>query len=66
MGLRELLACMEALKDRFDPSSRHELYLAELLVFKKCQGEDWAAFVEDFKTLVDSLYLSYKTTSESI
>ena len=38
---------MEALKDRFDPSSRHELYLAELLGFKKCRGEDWAAFVED-------------------
>ena len=30
MGLK-VLACMEALKDRFDPSSRHELYLAELL-----------------------------------
>ena len=66
MGPRELQACMEALKDRFDPSSRHELYLAELLVFKKCQGEDWAACVEDFKTLVNSLYLNYRTTSESI
>lgn len=56
---------MEALKDCFDPISRHELYLAELLGFKKCRGKDWAAFVEDFKTLVDLLYLSYRT-SESI
>ena len=50
----------------FDPSSRHKLYLAELLGFKKCQGKDWAAFVEELKTLVDSLYLSYRTTSETI
>ena len=28
------------------------LYLAELLGCKKLQGEDWAAFVEDMKTLV--------------
>ena len=32
--------CIEALKERFDPSSKHELYLAELMGCKKCRGED--------------------------
>ena len=65
-GPKELQACMEVLKDRFDPSTRHKLYLAELLGFKKCRGKDWAAFVKELKILMDSLYLSYRTTSETI
>ena len=48
--------CMGALKERFDPSSRRELYLAELLGRKKRRGEDWAAFAEDLNTLVDRAY----------
>ena len=48
--------CMGALKKRFDPSSRCELYLAELLGRKKRRGEDWAAFAEDLNTQVDRAY----------
>ena len=47
---------MGALKERFDPSSRRALYLAELLGRKKRRGEDWAAFAEDLNTLVDRAY----------
>ena len=48
--------CMGALKERFDPSSRRELYLAELLGRKKRRSEDWAPFAEDLNTLVDRAY----------
>ena len=48
--------CMGALKKRFDPSSRCELYLAELLGRKKRRSEDWAAFAEDLNTQVDRAY----------
>lgn len=48
--------CVEALKERFDPRSKRELYLAELLGRKKRRGEDWATFAEDLKTLVDKAY----------
>ena len=48
--------CMAALKERFDPRSRRELYLAELMGRKKRRGEDWAAFAEDLKNLVDRAY----------
>ena len=48
--------CVEALRERFDPRSKRELYLAELLGRKKRRGEDWATFAEDLKTLVDKAY----------
>ena len=47
---------MEALRERFDPRSKRELYLVELLGRKKRRGEDWATFAEDLKTLVDKAY----------
>ena len=48
--------CCEALKERYDPSSKRELYLAELMGRKKRRSEDWATFSEDLKTLVDRAY----------
>ena len=48
--------CIKALRERFDPSSKRELYLAELLGRKKRWGEDWATFAEDLKTLVDKAH----------
>ena len=48
--------CIEALRERFDPSSKRELYLAELFGRKKRRGEDWATIAEDLKTLVDKAY----------
>ena len=48
--------CIEALKEQFDLHSKHELYLAELLAWKKRRSEDWAMFAEDLKLLVDKAY----------
>lgn len=49
--------CMEALREQFDPRSKHKLYLTELLESKKRRGEDWTTFAKDPKTLVDKAYL---------
>ncbi len=48
--------CLEVLKERFDPSSKRELYFAELIGRKKLQSEDWATFAEDLKQLVERAY----------
>ena len=56
-GARDSYAdCIEALKERFDSCSKRELYLAELLVQKKCRSEDWAMFAEDSNLLADKAY----------
>ena len=56
-GARDSYAdCIEALKEWFDPRSKRELYLAELLARKKRRSEDWATFAEDLKLLVDKAY----------
>ena len=48
--------CVAALKERFDPGSKRELYLVELLARKRRQKEDWASFAEDLKRLVERAY----------
>ena len=45
-----------ALKERFDPGSKRKLYLAELLARKKRPREEWAAFAEDLKRLMEWAY----------
>ena len=52
----ELCRLHRGLRERFDPSSKRELYLAELLGHKKHRAKDWATFAEDLKTLVDKTY----------
>lgn len=57
-GAKESYAnCVAALKERFEPCSKRELYLAELLARKKRKSEDWASFADDLKLLVDKAYL---------
>ena len=48
--------CIEAQRERSDPSSKRQLYLAELLGRKKCWGKEWATFAEALKTLIDNAY----------
>ena len=45
-----------ALKKRFEPERRKELYIAEFQGRRKRRNEDWAAFCEDLKTLVERAY----------
>ena len=45
-----------ALKKRFEPECRKELYIAEFQGRQKRRNEDWAAFGEDLKTQVERAY----------
>ena len=42
---------MEALKERFEPSSRKTRYQAELLVRRKKKAETWGDLAEDLRLL---------------
>ena len=49
-------ATVRALKDRFEPESKKELYAAEFQARKKKKGEEWADFGEDIKLLADKAF----------
>ena len=46
----------KALKERFEPESKKELYLAELQTRTRKRTEDWAAFGEDLRLLAEKAY----------
>ncbi len=46
----------EALKARFEPPSRKDLYKAEFQSRRKKRAESWADFAEDLKILIDKAY----------
>ena len=41
-----------ALKKRFEPECRKEVYMAEFQTKRKRRTEEWASFAEDLKNLV--------------
>ena len=47
---------MDALKKRFEPDSKRELYLAELQARSKQRSEGWPEFAEDIRLLADRAY----------
>ena len=49
-------AALKKLKNRFEPKSRREIYLAELPLKKKKHAESWGDFADDLSTLVDRAY----------
>ena len=44
---------IEALRKRFEPESKKELYMAELQTQMKRRNEDWSLFGDDLKQLAD-------------
>ena len=50
--------CIKALRERFEPASKKELYLAEFQTRSKRANEGWAAFAEDLKVLADKSFSS--------
>ena len=48
--------CVKALKQRFDPDSRRELYVAELHTRARRKEEDWASYGDVLRTLADKTY----------
>ena len=49
-------ALREALRRRFEPESKRDLYAAEFHVRQKQAAEDWATFGEDLKALIDKAF----------
>ena len=48
--------CIKALRERFEPATKKELYLAEFQTWFKRANEGWAAFAEDLKVLADKAF----------
>ena len=49
-------ACVKGLRERFEPESKKELYLAEFQTRSKRSTESWAAFAEDLKVLASKAF----------
>ena len=56
----------EALKKRFKPVSRKELYLAEMQSRRKCRDEDWAILGEELKTLAEKAYHGLQDEAQEV
>ena len=49
-------ATKKALKDRFEPDSRRELYLSEFSTRKRRPGEGWAEYADELRVLADKAF----------
>ena len=47
---------LKALRERYEPESRRELYMVEFQTRRKQKGEGWADFAQELKTLVDKAW----------
>ena len=47
---------VKALKDRFEPAAKRELYVAEFQARKKSKAEGWAEFADNLKLLADKAF----------
>ena len=45
-----------AMKNRFEPECRKDMFMAEFQTKTRRRGEDWASFGEDLKALVEKAY----------
>lgn len=55
-----------ALKKRFKPECRKEVYMAEFQARRKKKAEDWASFAEDLKTLVEKAYPTLEPEAQEL
>ena len=55
-----------ALKKRFEPECRKELYIAEFQQRRKRRNEDWASFGEDLKTVVEKAYPTLQAEAQEL
>jgi hypothetical protein len=54
------------LTKRFEPECRKELYVAEFQRRTKRRSEDWAAYAEDLRTLVEKAYPALQTEAQEL
>ena len=55
-----------ALKNRFEPECRKEVFMAEFQTKKKRRSEDWASFAEDLKNLVEKAYPTLQAEAQEL
>ena len=55
-----------ALKKRFEPESKKELYIIELQTRKRRKGEDWATFGEDVRILAEKAYSGLQAEAQEM
>lgn len=55
-----------ALKKRFEPECRKEVYIAEFQAKRKKRSEDWASFAEDLRTLAEKAYPSLEAAGQEL
>ena len=56
----------KALKKRFEPESKKELYMAEMQNRKKQRSEDWASLGEDLKILAEKAYPDLQAEAQEV
>ena len=54
----------DALKKRFDPESKRELYKAEFQARQKTKAEDWVSFADDLRLLAEKAYPSLQAEAQ--
>ena len=59
-------AIVVALKWRFEPECRKEVYMAEFQKINKLRSEDWASYGEDLRTLVEKAYPMLQTEAQEL
>ena len=59
-------AAAKALKDRFEPQSKKELYVAEFYAHRKRKTEGWAEYGEDLRVLVDKAFPSLAADAKQL
>ena len=59
-------AATKALKDRFEPKSKKELYIAEFYARRKRKTEGWAEYGEDLRVLVDKAFPSLAADAKQL
>ena len=55
-----------ALKKRFEPECRKEVYVAEFHARRRKRTVDWASFAEDLKTLVEKAYPTLQAEAQEL
>lgn len=55
-----------ALKKRFEPECKKEVYMAEFQAKRKKKTEDWASFGEDLKILVEKAYPTLQAEAQEL
>ena len=59
-------AIVAALKGRFEPACRKEVFMAEFQRRKKLRTEDWASYGEDIRTLVEKAYPTLQPEAQEL